>query len=129
MLGNPDLVQECIDRDLVVTAVPTNSYYMRTLERSEWSDKHPIRNMGRRGLKIHPNTDDPTFHNVTPALVWKMMYDEFGYGLDELRTFTLNGLDGAWIDEELRADWKKLFAADFDAALKRHDLNAAIVRE
>jgi len=124
MLENTKLVQECIERDLVVTVVPTNSYYMRTLERSEWSDKHPIRKMARRGLKIHPNTDDPTFHNVTPALVWKMMYEEFGYGLCDLRTFTLNGLDGAWIDEELRADWKEQFAAGFDTALNRHDLYA-----
>ncbi|MCP4936966.1 MAG: hypothetical protein GY927_22860 [bacterium] len=81
MLENTDLVQECIERNLVITVVPSNSYYMRTLERSEWSDRHPIRKMARCGLKIHPNTDDPTFHNVTPALVWKMMYEEFGYGL------------------------------------------------
>lgn len=125
MLENADLVQECIDRNLVVTVVPSNSYYMRSLDRSEWAEKHPIRKMGRRGLKIHPNTDDPTFHNVTPTLVWKMMYEEFGYGVDELRAFTLNGLDGAWIDAETRLKWKKQFAAEFDVLAKRHDLNSS----
>ncbi|MGI9355776.1 MAG: adenosine deaminase family protein [Rhizobiaceae bacterium] len=124
ILESPDLVHECIERDLVVTVVPTNSYYMRTLEPCEWADKHPIREMARRGLKIHPNTDDPTFHNVTPALVWKMMHEAFGYGLPDLRTFTLNGLDGAWIDEKVRADWKKQFASEFDNALKRHNLSS-----
>ncbi len=123
MLDNAELVQECIVRNLVVTVVPTNSYYMRTLQRNEWSDKHPIRKMGRLGLKIHPNTDDPTFHNVTPALVWKMMYQEFGYSLSDLRKFTLNGLDGAWIDEDVRVEWKKQFATDFDDALQRYGLD------
>lgn len=125
MLENEALVQNCIKRDLVVTVVPTNSYYMRTLDRSEWAKKHPIRQMARKGLKIHPNTDDPTFHNITPALVWKMMHDAFGYSIDDLRTFMMNGLDGAWISERERVEWKAQFATEFDAALAKHNLIAA----
>lgn len=113
MLDNHDLVQECIDRGTMVTVVPTNSYYLRTLDRSEWAEKHPIRQMARRGLKIHPNTDDPTFHNVTPGLTWKMMHEDLGYSLEDLRQFMLNDLDGAWIDDEIRLDWKDQYSSDF----------------
>lgn len=120
ILDSEELVQECIDRDLIVTVVPTNSYYMRTLDKSEWAERHPIRQMARRGLRIHPNTDDPTFHNVTPALVWRMMYEAFGYGFDDLRQFMLNGLDGAWIDDATRREMKGRFLEEFDAALEAH---------
>jgi hypothetical protein len=54
------------------------------------------------GLRIHPNTDDPTLHQVTPTQAWLMMVRDFGFGLDDLRGFMHNGLDGAWIDEDQR---------------------------
>ena len=125
ILENEALLQSCIERDLVVTVVPTNSYYMRTLDRSEWAEKHPIRWMARKGLKIHPNTDDPTFHNITPNLVWKMMYETFGYSIEYLRGFMLNGIQGAWLDDETRASMTEQFTAEFDAAAAKHGLLAA----
>ena len=125
ILDNPNLLQRCIDRDMVVTVVPTNSYYMRTLNKSEWAEKHPIRRMARQGLKIHPNTDDPTFHNITPNLVWKMMHEAFDYGIADLRRFMLNGLQGAWIDEETRRKMTRDFEIRFDAAAAKYDLLVA----
>ena len=125
MLENEELVQNCVERGLIVTVVPTNSYYMRILDRSEWAEKHPIRQMARRGLKIHPNTDDPSFHNISSALVWKMMYESFGDRLPDLREFMMNGLDGAWISDHQRLGWKAQFSAEFDAALAKYDLIAA----
>lgn len=122
ILKNEALVQSCIDRGLVVTVVPTNSYYMRTLDPSQWAEKHPIRQMARRGMKIHPNTDDPTFHNVTPNLVWTLMHEAFGYSLKDLRRFMINGLEGAWIDDATRAELTTQFTAEFDTAVAKHDL-------
>ena len=44
-----------------------------------------------------------------------MMVRDFGFGLDDLRGFMLNGLDAAWIDQgerqRLRAEW----GASFDS--------------
>ena len=125
ILENEALVRECIERDLVITVVPTNSYYMRTLDRSEWAERHPIRQMARNGLKIHPNTDDPTFHNVTPNAVWKMMHQAFGCTLGDLRRFMLNGLQGAWVDEVTREKLKAQFAAEFEAAVAKNNLIVA----
>ena len=38
--------------------------------------------------------DRPTFHNVTPALVWKMMQRDFGCTLAQLKQFMINGANG-----------------------------------
>ncbi len=62
------------ERGIVVTVVPTNSFYMRTMDPAEWAEKHPIRAMLKTGLKIHPNTDDPTFHNTSPMRVWALSF-------------------------------------------------------
>jgi len=98
--------------------VPTNSYYLRTLPKERWALDHPIRQMPKCGLRVHPNTDDPTFHNVTPTAAWQMMVRDFGFGLDDLKTFMLNGIDAAWVDEGTKTRWRREWGAEFDALRK-----------
>ena len=112
----PDFARECAERGIVFTVVPTNSYYLRTLTPERWAKDHPIRRMPGLGLKIHPNTDDPTLHKVNPAQAWELMFSHFGFSLGDLREFMHNGLDGAWIDDSTRREWHRSFAVDFDVA-------------
>lgn len=123
VVDNPDFAADCAARGIVFTVVPTNSYYLRTLAPERWALDHPIRRMPGLGLRIHPNTDDPALHHVTPTQAWQMMVRDFGFGLDDLRGFMLNGLDAAWIDDEerrrLRGEWGACFDGlrrDFDSA-------------
>ena len=108
------LLSECAEKGVVFTVVPTNSYYLRTLTNDRWAKDHPIRRMPGLGIRIHPNTDDPTLHHVTPSGVWQMMANDFGFGLSELRQFTQNGLDAAWIDDSTRRAWAAEHLAEFD---------------
>jgi adenosine deaminase len=114
VIDNPELVQRCIDLGLVFTIVPTNSYYLRTLDSERWALDHPIRRMVASGLKVHPNTDDPTLHKVTPAGAWELMFSHFGYGPSELRTMMLNGIDGSWAEEGLKRAWRTQWVAEFE---------------
>ncbi len=120
VLDNPALTARCAREGIVITVVPTNSYYLRTLDKAEWAKAHPIRRMGRAGLRIHPNTDDPAFHQTDPTRCWLSMAVDFGYSLADLRAFMLNGLDGAWIDNGLRTRWKQEWAAEFDRLAAEH---------
>ena len=119
VLDDPDLTRRCAERGIVFTVVPTNSHYLRTLPPERWAAEHPIRHMPRHGLRIHPNTDDPTLHKVTPTGCWHMMIEHFGCGLDDLRAFMLNGLDGAWLPDETRRQWRQAWAAEFDTLRER----------
>lgn len=109
ILDAPKLLRQVEQRGLIVTVVPTNSYYLRVLSRDEWSDKHPIRRMIQTGLRIHPNTDDPTFHNTTPDLVWASMHRDFGASLEQIEGMMWAGLDGAWLDGETRKHLSQKF--------------------
>jgi adenosine deaminase len=115
VVDNPVFARQCAERGIVFTVVPTNSYYLRTLAPERWALDHPIRQMPQLGLRIHPNTDDPTLHHVTPTQAWLMMQRDFGFGADELRGFMLNGLDAAWIDDSTRRQWRSEWSARFDA--------------
>jgi adenosine deaminase len=114
-LNNPEFARRCADKGIVFTVVPTNSYYRRTLAPERWALDHPIRHMPAAGLRVHPNTDDPTLHFVNPTQAWAMMVQCFGFGFEDLRAFMLNGLDAAWIDESTRRAWRADDLASFDA--------------
>ncbi len=114
IIENPAFAQECTERGIVFTVVPTNSYYLRTLAPERWALDHPIRQMPKLGLRIHPNTDDPTLHHVTPTEAWASMQRDFGFDAEDLRGFMLNGLDAAWIDDSTRRQWKIEWCQDFD---------------
>jgi adenosine deaminase len=114
VVDQPDFARQCAERGVIFTVVPTNSYYLRTLPPERWALDHPIRRMPGLGLRIHPNTDDPTLHKVTPTEAWLMMARDFGFGLDELRGFMHNGLDGAWIDDTQRRAWRTQWSREFD---------------
>jgi adenosine deaminase len=114
IVDNPKLTRACAERGILFTVVPTNSYYLRTLPPRKWAEDHPIRKMAALGLKIHPNTDDPPLHQVTPAGAWQLMFSHFGFSFDALRGFMLNGLDGAWIDAGTRRRWRREWTAEFD---------------
>jgi adenosine deaminase len=119
VLDNPEFAQRCAELGIVFTVVPTNTYYLRTLPRERWALDHPIRRMPARGIRVHPNTDDPTLHKVKPSGAWHMMMKDFGFGLDDLRGFMLNGLDGAWIDDRTRAQWRREWTREFDNLRRR----------
>jgi adenosine deaminase len=119
VVDNPEFARRCAESGIVFTVVPSNTYYLRTLERSRWALDHPIRHMPGLGIRIHPNTDDPTLHKVTPTSAWQRMTTDFGFGVDDLRGFMLNGLDGAFIDDTTRRTWRALWTVEFDAAARR----------
>ena len=59
VLDNPEMTARCAAEGIVITVVPTNSYYLRTLDRAEWAQKHPIRRMGRAGCASTPTRTTP----------------------------------------------------------------------
>ena len=113
-VDEPAFAARCAEAGVCFTVVPTNSYYLRTLAPERWALDHPIRRMAELGLRIHPNTDDPTLHHVTPTGAWTMMMRDFGFDLDQLRGFMLNGLDAAWIDDGTRRRWRGEATRRFD---------------
>ncbi|CAN5247503.1 adenosine deaminase [soil metagenome] len=115
IVDNPDLARAYADRGILFTIVPTNSYYLRTLDPDRWALDHPIRRMAELGLAIHPNTDDPTLHHVSPGGAWALMASHLGFDVTALRTMMLNGIEGCWADEDAKAGWRSEWPALFDA--------------
>jgi adenosine deaminase len=111
--------RRCADSGIVFTVVPANSYYFRTLPPHRWALDHPIRKMHAMGLRLHPNSDDPSFFKISPTRAWRMMVEDFEIEPGDLRAMMLNGLDGAWMEDSTRQAWRTSWAATFDALFSR----------
>ena len=49
------------------------------------------------------------------------MYNFLNFSTENLKQFMINGIDGAWIDEETKTQWKKDWAEEFDRLAKEFD--------
>jgi hypothetical protein len=85
------------------------------IDHDRWALDHPIRRMAQLGMRLHPNSDDPTLHDVTPGGAWELMYSHLGFTISDLRAMMLNGIDASWADVEARASWAREWPAEFDA--------------
>ena len=121
VIDNPALVQMCVERGIIFTVVPTNSYYLRELPPELWASNHPILRMAELGLKIHPNSDDPTLHHITQAGAFEVMHTHFGFSFTQLRQMTLDGIEGSWADSSQKLDWRAQFSAEFDDCIRQYE--------
>ena len=111
---NPALMENARARSMTFAVVPTNSYYLRTFTDEEWAIKHPIREMVENGLKVFPNSDDPTMHQVSISEAWMLMFNWLGFTLPQLRDMLANSIDSAWVEESVKAGWRRDWLAEFD---------------
>jgi adenosine deaminase len=118
-VDDASFARRCADSGIVFTVVPANSYYFRTLPPDRWALDHPIRKMHAMGLRLHPNSDDPSFFKISPTKAWRMMVEDFEIDPRDLRAMMLNGLDGAWMEDTTRQAWRASWTATFDALFSR----------
>lgn len=111
---NPELAERAADQGIPFAVVPTNSYYLRTFTDEEWAVKHPIRRMVELGLKVFPNSDDPTMQHISISESWLLMMNWLGFSLADLRGFLANSIDAAWVDDETKIVWRQLWLPEFD---------------
>ena len=111
---NPELAERAADQGIPFAVVPTNSYYLRTFTDEEWAVNHPIRRMVELGLKVFPNSDDPTMHHISISESWLLMMNWLGFSLADLRGFLANSIDAAWVDDETKIVWRQLWLPEFD---------------
>lgn len=117
VLDNEKLLQRCIDESLPFTVVPSNSHYWKKYggATQEWRTSHPLIAMARAGLKVVPATDDPELHLTDATNCYRTLVEDFGFDLDDIRQFILNGIDACWASDQTKAQWRAEWMPEFDS--------------
>jgi len=97
-IEDPNLVQEIIDKDIVLEVCPTSNIATKIYKNY---DAHPVKKLFKAGVKITVNSDDPPFFNSTIAGEYQVLSD-LGLSNEELVSTTRNAIQSAFCDEHTK---------------------------
>lgn len=113
IVDDPELVGRCAESQIPFTACPTTTLHT-TVFRDLSAPDHAIRQMAEAGLKLTINSDDPPMFETDLANEYRLAHHELGFDLAQLKTFALNGVDAAWIDESTKQQWRTEWSQEID---------------
>src|SRR5919109_2944814 len=96
VLGDQSVVERCRDEGIYFTVCPTATAVCY-FDPDDYT-KHPIREMVAKGLKVMINSDDPTMFHTDIGTEYVKMVSAAEWEPDKVREFSLNGVDGSWMD-------------------------------
>jgi adenine deaminase len=80
---------------------------------------HPIKTMAAAGIKLMLDCDDPPMFKTDPTRDMVLAHEHMGFTVADFRRFMLNGVDGCWVDDATKTQWKAEMSAEFDALSAR----------
>jgi adenosine deaminase len=75
---------------------------------------HPIRKMVDEGLRIMLNSDDPPMFHTDIGTEYVGMVAAADWSPETVRTFVMNGIDGAWLDDDEKRRMRSEFERELD---------------
>jgi adenosine deaminase len=75
---------------------------------------HPIGEMARKGLKITLNSDDPAMLKIDPHDEYVLAVQHLGFGVEVIKEFVLNAIDGSWLPEATKRTWHREWGWEID---------------
>ncbi|MDG2428278.1 MAG: adenosine deaminase [Acidimicrobiales bacterium] len=112
------LLADCAASQIPFTACPTTTTYTSAF-RDLGAPDHAIRQMADAGLKLTINSDDPPMFGIDLAMEYCTLYHQMGFTPDDLKTFALNGIDAAWIDDQTKREWRSTWSNEIDGLLSQ----------
>jgi adenosine deaminase len=113
ILGDESVVARCRDEGIYFTVCPTATAVCY-FDPEDYAS-HPIREMVNQGLRVMINSDDPTMFHTDIGSEYVKMTNAAEWGPEQVREFSLNGVDGSWLDDGEKRRLRQEFEAELDA--------------
>jgi len=110
-MEDPALVAALVDRGYTLTVCPLSNHKLQVVCDL---NQHPIATMLSAGLKATINSDDPAYFGGYVNDNYRALIEHQLIDLKQLYTLLVNGFDGAWMDDTLRARHKDRLQELFD---------------
>lgn len=102
VVDDPEITRRCVDERVPFTCTPVSSDIGRYSGSGDGTHLR-IKQMVDAGLVVTIDSDDPPMFGTDPSNDYLVLGRALGYGLDELATFTRNGIEAAWLDDTEKA--------------------------
>lgn len=98
VVDSPRITERCRNAGITFTCTPVSSDIGRYS--GSGNGKHEkIAAMVEAGLRVTIDSDDPPMFGTDPTNDFEVLHRTLGYGADQLLTFTMNAVEGSWLDE------------------------------
>ncbi len=102
VVDDPRITERCVSEGIVFTCTPVSSDIGRYS--GSGNGRHEkIAAMVDAGLRITIDSDDPPMFGTDPTNDFAVLSKALGYGTEQLLRFTMNGVEGCWLDDTERA--------------------------
>jgi adenosine deaminase len=109
------VMRRCAETRVCFTVCPTTSAHS-----SGWDfASHPIRTMAEHGLSIMINSDDSGTSGTDIGREYILMAEHMGFGPSDFKQFVMNGIDGAWLDESTKRQWRMEWSREIESLIAR----------
>ncbi|OGO12139.1 MAG: adenosine deaminase [Chloroflexi bacterium RBG_16_47_49] len=111
VITDPEITRYCAEKGVVFTCCPISNAMTFHLGNI---NKVPIRQMVTSGLHIMIDCDDPPLLNTNPSQDYVVLVENFQFKISDCVNFIMNGIDGSWLDDETKQQWKKSWMDDIN---------------
>jgi adenosine deaminase len=111
-IEDPDLVRELAERGIVLEVSPTSNICLGVYPSYA---AHPFRLLDEAGVPVTVNSDDPPMFGTTLTNEYLVLFEQFGYSIDELVALSLRAVDAAFLPAQERDALAASFGAEVTA--------------
>lgn len=104
-LDDAELVAYLVEKQIPIEVSPTSNYCTKVIESNS---HHPIKQMMEEGINCNLNSDDPAMFSTSLAGEYLLLYQQ-GFSLEQLWQLNFNALEAAFLSEQEKNDYKKIF--------------------
>jgi adenosine deaminase len=96
---DPALLDYLRDNNILMEMCPISNLRTKVVPSVE---ALPIRRFFDHGLRITINTDDPKMFGNCLVDEYRLLEEKFGFSPEEIRSLILNGIKGAWAEDDVK---------------------------
>jgi adenosine deaminase len=96
-----DVADLVVDRGVTLEMCPTSNWLTQGVESV---DRHPIRRLLQRGVRVTLNSDDPGLFGIDLTHEWEIARDQLGFTDDDFRAVTTNALRASFLPDDAKSD-------------------------
>ncbi len=122
LLDDPELTDRVVQGQIPVTVCPTSNVLIANVVPDVAA--HPFGRERELGVMVSLNSDDPGMMRFDVADEYVAVAEAFDYGLEEMETISLAGIDSCWAPEDEKDALRKRFQGEFDQLRLQYGLAA-----
>lgn len=110
-IENDDIINSIIKNDITLEVCPTSNVDTKAVLSYE---KHPIKKLFDKGVKVTINTDDRTVSNVTLSSEYKRLKSSFGFTSKDFFNMNVNAVKASFMPLEEKTKYINILKEDYN---------------